>query len=371
MGLPVNLGTLLNPKRPLKMSLGAYENMMGVVDRPSYYPDLPRKPRRERIADNVRWWKEWGFVNECYNEYGLDVKDFRNQDDYIERWAVKQDRNSIHHGSFNPRNHKNLVLDKVQFYSYLEKLLPGYTPKVRVVLMGNRLFFPMLEKKTSVGALRALPDGKYAVKPSRGTMGKSFFSFTKTPDGKFVMGGEAVTARDITREARGKRFLIQDFVKQHDALNKIAPNTLNTVRIETVRWHTTTNLHYGLARFSAREGATVDNATQGGTFVGIDLETGKLKKYGEYFDFENGAHETHHPVTGVQYEGYQIPYWDQIVELVQKLHPLFYGLAAVGWDIAITTDGPITMEANSSPCSKMAQMANGGLKERWNSWKDL
>lgn len=366
----MNLGSLLSPKRPVKMSLGAYDKMMKVVDRSSYYPDMPRKSRRERVADNARWWKEWGFVNECYNEYGLDVKDFRNQDDYIERWAVKRDRNSIHHSSINPRNHKNLALDKVQLYSYLEKMLPGYIPTVRMVLMGNRLFFPMLEKKTSIGALRALPAGKYAVKPSRGTMGKSFFSFEKTSAKEFVMHGESVTARDVMREARAMRFLIQHFVEQHDLINRIAPNTLNTVRIETVRWGATTHLHYALARFSAREEATVDNATQGGTFVGIDLETGKLKKYGEYFDFENGAHETHHPVTGIQYEGYEIPYWDTITDLVTKLHPLFYGLAAVGWDIAITKDGPIVMEANSSPCSKMAQMTNGGLKDRWNSWKD-
>lgn len=56
----MNLGSLLSPKRPVRMSLGAYENMMGVVDRSSYYPDMPRKSRRERIADNVRWWKSVG-----------------------------------------------------------------------------------------------------------------------------------------------------------------------------------------------------------------------------------------------------------------------------------------------------------------------
>lgn len=352
------------------------EALLGVVDNSTFFPDRERKTRDERIADNLSWYQETVFVNRCYNEYGLDIKDFRNQDDYIERRLVKKDRNSLHHGGIDPERHKGMVVDKINFYAYLEKLLPGYTPTVRVIFSGggrdgSALYYPLLEHETPEQAIESLAVGKYACKLARGTMGADIFLFERTSDG-FTMGGERVTARQITQKtAPWKRYVIQDFVYQHPEFAQIAPSSLNTIRVETVRWGRKTNIHYALARFSAREGANVDNATQGGTFVGIDIERGVLKEYGEYFKFENGAHERFHPISGIEYKDFPIPYWNEVVELVEKLHPLFYGMVSVGWDIAITENGPIVLEGNTSPCSKMAQMANGGLKQRWNSWKSV
>lgn len=345
------------------------KKLLSVVDSHSFHPNMERKTRDERIADNLRWYKEYGFVNLCYNEYGLDIKDFRNQDDYIERYVVKRDRNTTHHGGVDPARHKGMIIDKINFYSYLEKMLPGYTPTVRVIFSASTLYYPMLEHDTAEAAIEGLANGKYACKLSRGTMGADFFLFEKDEEG-FLMDGKRVGVKEITgRTTAGRRYLIQDFVYQHKDIAKIAPNSLNTIRVETVRWKKNTHIHYALARFSARAEANVDNATQGGTFVGIDIDRGVLREFGEYFKFENGAHETEHPISGVTYKDFPLPYWDEIVELVTKLHPLFYGLVSVGWDIAITENGPIVLEGNTSPCSKMAQMANGGLKQRWNGWK--
>lgn len=353
---------------------GLRERIYAVVDSHSFFPERTRKHREERVSDLVSWYRETGFVNTCYNEFGLDIDGFRNADDYIERWVVKKERNAIHHKRVDPARHKVMMVDKINFYSYLEKMLPGYTPTVRVIFSGggradSPLYYPTLEHNSPEDALRELPTGKYACKLSQGTKGADFFLFTKTEKG-LEMDGKSVSASEITaRTTPWKRYLVQDFVYQHEAFARIAPTSLNTVRIETVRWGRETNVHYALARFSARPGENVDNATQGGTFVGIDLERGTLREFGEYFDFYNGAHETEHPVTGVVYKDYEIPYWEEILELVQNLHPLFYGLSAIGWDIAITENGPIVLEGNTNPCHKMAQMANGGLKARWEKWK--
>lgn len=101
--------------------------------------------------------------------------------------------------------------------------------------------------------------------------------------------------------------------------------------------------------------------------MGIDLETGRLRKYGSYY-YEY-HHDTNHPVSGVKYEGYQIPCWNEITRMVVDLHQYFRGFLVLGWDIALTENGPVVVEINSSPCSKMAQMANGGLKEKWECLK--
>lgn len=350
---------------------GVRERLLAVVDSHSFFPDRERKSREKRVDDNLRWFEEYGFVNRCYNEYGLDIENFRDQNDYIERYVVKRDRNKQHHGKVNPANHKAMVVDKINFYSYLEKMLPGSTPTVRVIFSRTQLYYPLMEHNSVDAALEALAPGKYVCKPSRGTMGADIFILEKDTQGFILDAARASTDQVRARLAPRNRYILQDFVHQHPSFAAVAPSSLNTVRVETVRWKQTTHVHYALARFSARPGVSIDNATQGGTFVGIDIDRGVLKKYGEYFLFENGAHQTRHPVSGVTYQDFPVPFWDEVLSLVTKLHPLFYGLVSVGWDIAITDHGPVVLEGNTSPCSKMAQMANGGLKTRWNQWKAL
>ena len=57
-----------------------------------------------------------------------------------------------------------------------------------------------------------------------------------------------------------------------------------------------------------------------------------------------------HPVTGKAFEGFQIPYWEEILKLTEKALRKVDGINYVGWDIAITGKGPIIVEGNCVPC---------------------
>jgi len=79
----------------------------------------------------------------------------------------------------------------------------------------------------------------------------------------------------------------------------------------------------------------------------IDLETGRLGRMSadkpeclsERFD--------RHPVTGAQVTGRIVPFYREMVELSLKAHRLIPQRVWIGWDIAITKDGPVFLEGNS------------------------
>ena len=164
-----------------------------------------------------------------------------------------------------------------------------------------------------------------------------------------------------------REYIIQEYINQHPDMSKLNPGSVNIIRIVTTRWDKDVHILTGALRIGAKKDSTVDNAAQGGTFVGINFENGTLREYGYYFD---RPRDTKHPITGVTYNGYKIPYWEETIELVKSLHPYFQGLPVLGWDVAITPNGPIIIEANYDNCIKLIQMSNGGLRKRWYELKE-
>ena len=54
---------------------------------------------------------------------------------------------------------------------------------------------------------------------------------------------------------------------------------------------------------------------------------------------------------------------DGIVSLAEKLHEKLSSIRVIGWDIAITSDGPVFIEGNDNPEISGLQTVNGGLKQ--------
>jgi len=71
--------------------------------------------------------------------------------------------------------------------------------------------------------------------------------------------------------------------------------------------------------------------------------------------FPWGAHKSgfgkrtdRHPDTGFVFKGALLPHFKELVKQACQLHQYFYGTHSVGWDVAITADGPTFLEGNNS-----------------------
>ena len=54
-----------------------------------------------------------------------------------------------------------------------------------------------------------------------------------------------------------------------------------------------------------------------------------------------------HPVTQSEFHNFQIPYWDDLKKISIKAQKIFHHIKSIGWDIAITPEGPVIIESNT------------------------
>lgn len=145
--------------------------------------------------------------------------------------------------------------------------------------------------------------------------------------------------------------LIEQPIVQHPEMARLHPNSVNTVRVVTAVKDGVMEIVY--AALKTGNGGAVDNMNAGGLSAAVDVKTGEV-----YTDaiIKNGGSYKAHPSTGVVYKGFKIPMWDDVYTLLSKVCKVTPGLRFVGWDVAITPDGPILIEGNYIPGYDLLQL---------------
>jgi hypothetical protein len=169
------------------------------------------------------------------------------------------------------------------------------------------------------------------------------------------------TVNEIYAKVIKSEFIFQEIVRQHPDLNKLNSSCLNTLRMDTFTDRNgKIEIISSFIRMSISN-SYVDNVSSGGCSVSVDLETGRLKKYG-YSMFVTYGPEiyTRHPVTNVVFENFKVPMFNEAKELVLKTAGYMPGLRLVGWDVAISEDGPVIIEGNSDYEIRGSDFAYGG-----------
>ena len=146
---------------------------------------------------------------------------------------------------------------------------------------------------------------------------------------------------------KNKQLLVEGIASQHKDISKIHPDSINTIRVVSVR------NKYGVVTIIGaviRMGTghnVVDNFHNGGIYAPIDIETGKING-----EATNKKEEkiTIHPTTGVKLIGYQLPCWDEVLKTTIKAHNMIPELGYIGWDAFVNKEGKVGfIEANQYP----------------------
>lgn len=232
---------------------------------------------------------------------------------------------------------KQNMLPKNELYLFDKK----YNPKSDIHLIGNK--YECYERfKEYYGRECVL------VKKSAG-IGKDFEDFCARKK-KFIIkplfndsgvGVEVFTNGES--EVPNYSFIAEEIIKQSDDMAKFHPQSVNTLRLNTIRCKDSIVVWQCILRYG-RGGNVVDNAHFGGVFSVID-DNGFAIAAG---DVERHKY-TVHPDTGVPLIGFKVPEWEQACELVRHLATKVGGLRYIGWDLAHTDKGWILVEANTSP----------------------
>ena len=177
---------------------------------------------------------------------------------------------------------------------------------------------------------------KFIVKPTTRSFGR----------GVFVVQTDATdfSADDLfcTIVDSGEHIL-EEYITQDPETAKFHPQSVNTLRVSTYFDGNKVTPLFAFFR-TGRNDHVVDNGGSGGIFVSVDLATGIACTEGTD---ELGRRYLLHPDSGVQMIGFRIPRWDEVMDIVDRMARVVPKQRYVGWDLALTSEGWILVEANA------------------------
>ena len=293
-----------------------------------------------------------GYRSGMYSLYGLD--EGVDESDYLS--SVDRLRAGIINQS------PDLLDNKLSFHKYMRNQgLEEYLPALYGRIENGKLVSTDYD---SVGEV--LEDrSKIVMKGITGGGGKDVYICTMN-DGRPVLfgrGGEASYLSEKKPEL--DKMLATEYCNQADYIERIYPESANTIRVLTINPDHDDPFIAGAAhRIGSNESGALDNFTQRGLSARIDLETGKLGKAASRLETNKLRWHDSHPSTGESIKGVQIPGWklikEQLIEITERTPELKY----VGWDIIVTGSGKFKiLEGNSYPNPRVIQIHDPLLKD--------
>ena len=346
-------------------------NNKNYLNKESYYPDEPHKSKTEIFWDQLYFILKFGNVERFYYAYGFDRKSMPRKkcvDEYIineSDFLCKVDYYN-NHIKGNPKlvPGRVIIADKFYFFLFLKDFgVP--TPKIYYYFRNGLVFYSLEQGINDVGDEKELftYDFDGFAKPLGGQLGDGAFPVKVRNSRVFINDNKEISKDDLLQSISKTNYIIQERIVQHPQMNKLCSTSLNTIRFQTVITENDEIIAFGAGVRMGREGSYVDNWAKGGIFVGIDMNTGKLLKKG-FIKPPYGTVVTQHPDNALVFEGFEIPYFKEAIEMAKILHSKLYRVHSVGWDIAITEGGPVFIEGNSLWEISLIQAAHGGLKKQ-------
>ena len=323
----------------------------------SFFPELSHKRRSslQIFCDQCRSIWKYSTSNKYYFSEGLDVKTRAEQEEYVhfdyffKRICELNQSSTI--------NCCCILRDKILFNIFANGI--GITTPKNVLYSTNGRLYDY-ETRNEINATQLLDYGDQQLfcKLVDGECGRGIFKVDIQGE-KIIVNGIVSSLAETYHTLIKGRYLAQSVIVQHPKMASLHPQSINSLRIVTVR-----SLKDGIIRVwpsILRIGtgdSIVDNTSQGGLCIGIDFETGHLNKWG-FFKPQFGRKTDRHPDSGVIFNEFEIPFLTEAKEQAVYFHSMLPGMQSVGWDIAIGEQGPIFIEGNDN----WETNGHGGLKK--------
>lgn len=139
-------------------------------------------------------------------------------------------------------------------------------------------------------------------------------------------------------------YTIEDVIVCHPDIVKLYDNAVNSMRIITLKDDNEKVHCLYIVQKIGLNGSVIDNNCM---FSPVDPQTGKIKYPAHAGDTPLGIVYTEHPNSGITIQGYQLPFVKEAVEMVFEAAKLVPQVRYVGWDVAVTPNGPIIIEGNT------------------------
>ncbi len=263
----------------------------------------------------------------CGLKYGAGYYDYQEFEFYNlnkkerETYLTRRKNNEIV-SKYNDKNSFYKFEDKIKFNEIFAKYL--------------KREYLYLEDKSFNDFLKFFKKHKdIIVKPidASGGEGIEKFSFINEKDAKKV----------YDNLIKNKQLLIEEVIVQNEKMNTLYDKSVNTLRMFT--FYKDGKSYFLQAVLKIGNGGVIDNFSNGGMYTFVD---DKGKVFAPAIDREDNIYKVH-PLSKKEIIGFEVPEFQEAVKLVEECAKVVPEIGYVGWDVAISKNGPVIVEGNCFP----------------------
>ncbi len=322
--------------------------------------DQNSKPAAQQMWERIHWGARLMATPNDYRRHQLYLRGKTHKD------ALRYLSGPLGSGPLHGLNPDlELLEDKLQFEDHFGgKGLPVPTTVAVIGIPdGHR---PILHGQGEVaGFLRSAlaQDQQLVIKPLDALQGRGVVVIERISGDDLVLShGQRQPVDELSSAvSTGGRWLIQKRISQHGTLAALNPSSLNTVRLGTFRHQDgLVDIQFALLRVG-RADSQIDTSDNGFS-VRVDCASGRLSARG-YTKQGNSAPpwDTRHCDSGAVFGECTVPFWNEIIELGTQFAHHAGRNRFVGWDVAVTPDGPVFVEGNGNWGMASPQLDTSGI----------
>jgi hypothetical protein len=340
--------------------------ILGLVSDPdlsrSYWPEASRKSRPRILAELVWWLLRTGEANNFYYAYGLDLAS-AHRDDLMSyrRFQWLRNRCNLRVDGAN-YNYICMLRDKFVFGQFASSL--GVPTPTNIALL-DRKSVTWLDRDATVPLESLVGSDKADLngfcKPLAGMQGDDAFPL-RIDHGRIFVGDAPISLDELRTRLSG-RFLFQRRIDQHPLMSRLNASSVNTMRLISFCIDGQATVLHGVLRIGVAP-SHIDNWAAGGLIASIDLERGELRGDG-FFKPGAGGRTPVHPVSGISFDGFALPHFAEAMATVERLHEYLPQIYSIGWDVAISTDGPLIVEGNDDWDAGCLMVLEQGFRQQF------
>lgn len=261
--------------------------------------------------------------------------------------------------ALNPASWASLVTDKSIFYRYCMAIGVSI-PSLYAIFFGQAAGCScngsiLASREDWTRFLAADLPSEFVTKPARGAHGQGVNVFTRKGEEFLDAFGNSYSVNQLYealhRGAGEDGSVIQERLKNHPELVRLSgTQSLQTVRVITLLDGNGSCriLHANLKAIVGEQVVdTLLDGLTGNVAARIGLDDGLLEPAVLITTTGRGIKRlTVHPETGVSFDGFALPLWLEVRNLVRQVAPKFSPLRTIGWDVALTPNGACIVEGN-------------------------
>ncbi len=142
--------------------------------------------------------------------------------------------------------------------------------------------------------------------------------------------------------------LLEEYIVQHETIMDIYPGSVNTIRLHTISNGSEVRMFLKPMFRMGSNGSVVDASAKNGSYRAFIEDDGSLSHH-TYVDNRGRCKKAvQHHNTKVRFDDVRLPYMPEAVQLVKLASAYFPELPCIGWDVAITPQGPVIVEGNGT-----------------------